>query len=149
MTSRVDFQDNTCYLCLVTMKTQVADRLAQQEFSDLLEAYRSGASVQDLAQQYGCSTWTIYRRLKKAGLQTSDKQTWKLTDEQKQHILDMHTQGLSGNEIARQLGLAQSGVNRLLRQAFGKRKQDPAWLVAWRKRRATAEAETKAERREG
>ena len=65
-------------------------RLSDEDRNDILELYRSGKKVKDIAESYGCTLPTIYNLLKAEGIQVRGKKK----TEKKQKTVTLKTQQL-------------------------------------------------------
>lgn len=80
-------------------------QLSDKDRKDILELYKDGNSVKDIADTYNCSVNVIYRILKANGIQLQQKKDKpKIKDEPKQYIPEQ-PQDHSGRMTVYQMGL--------------------------------------------
>ncbi len=88
-----------------------------------VELYLSGKSAKAVADELGISALTVYKLVREAGYTPRPRGAHlkelrsKLTDEDKQHIIQRYKQGDSSTVIAQALGVSSVTVIRILRQA--------------------------------
>lgn len=78
----------------------------------ITEAFDSGESLEDISQKLNCHAGTIYRKLKDMKLERSQDiiKRKSLLNNQEDKIKNLYNQGVSGPEIARQLGVSYQSV---------------------------------------
>jgi transcriptional regulator with XRE-family HTH domain len=85
----------------------------------LLDQYQSGAiKLVDLAAQVGVSPSTLFRELRRRGIDTSRrKRTWRLRKYCTEEVIALYRQGLSLRLVAARTGLSPEGVRKILLRA--------------------------------
>ncbi len=81
----------------------------------LVEHYKSGATVYELAVEFGVHRTIISQRLKGAGVQM---RLQPLTEQQVETALTLYATGLSLADVGRQLGVNASTVYQAFRQRY-------------------------------
>ncbi|MGE4164080.1 MAG: HNH endonuclease [Vicinamibacterales bacterium] len=82
---------------------------------EVAELYRSGLSLSALAERLDCSTPTITKALKRAGVDTRSTRPVFWTPERLARLAELHAQGLSQSAIGKELGVSQTVVGGRLR----------------------------------
>jgi transposase-like protein len=101
----------------------MARRLPPAVCERAVELYLSGKSAKAVADELGISALTVYKLVREAGHTPRPRGAHlkelrsKLTDEDKQHIIQRYKQGDSSAVIAQALGVSSVTVIRVLRQA--------------------------------
>jgi predicted transcriptional regulator len=88
-------------------------RLTGTQVAEMAAKYKAGATVYELAAEFGCHRATVAERLKKAGI-AMRLQSPGTVDIQSMEIL--YESGLSCPEIGRQIGYAANTVRNYLRE---------------------------------
>ena len=88
-------------------------RLNPDEVEQIAERYNAGATVYELAAEFGCRQATIAERLKLAGVTMRHQTT---TTEQVDEIVRLHESGLSMVKVAEQVGVSARTVFNYLQQ---------------------------------
>ena len=88
-------------------------RLTEAQVAEMAAKYEAGATVYELAAEFGCHRATVAERLKKAGI-AMRLQSPGTVDIQSMEIL--YESGLSYPEIGRQIGYAANTVRNYLRE---------------------------------
>ena len=79
-------------------------RLSPTQVDEIKELARSGKTSSELAEQFNCSSGTIDRHLKNAGLANPEKRFSHLTVNQKKRLKEFVELGWKHEEIAQELG---------------------------------------------
>lgn len=87
-------------------------RLTPDELTRVAERYIAGATVYELAAEFGCHRATIAERLKLAGVTMRHQPT---TTEQVDEIVRLYESGLSMAKVAQQVGVSARTVFNYLR----------------------------------
>ena len=87
-------------------------RLTEAQVVEIATKYEAGASVYELAAEFGCHRTTIAERLKKAGVVLRGQSP---TPEAIDSMVRLHTTGLSFQEVSKQLGFCTNTVRNCLR----------------------------------
>jgi DNA-binding CsgD family transcriptional regulator len=87
-------------------------RLPAEQIAALVEAYASGASARELAEQYGVNESTVYGHLKRN--QTPQRAYRKLRGDQLDGAIQAYESGQSLRSIAEQLGMDRATVRTAL-----------------------------------
>lgn len=77
---------------------------------EIIFKYRNNVPLSELAKQYDCHDSTMSIFLRKCGEPTKLK---KFTQKDIDAILDLHSKGISGRQIEKQLGLTHSTISRI------------------------------------
>jgi DNA-directed RNA polymerase specialized sigma24 family protein len=80
----------------------------------MLHAYRAGASLAELQQQFGLSRGSVQRLLREAGVRRRQK---RLSDPEVALLVERYEAGLTIREIATEQGFAKSTVQDALVRA--------------------------------
>ena len=88
-------------------------RLTPDEFKQVAERYIAGATVYELAAEFGCHRATIAERLKLAGVTMRHQPT---TTEQVDEIVQLYKSGLSMVKVAERVGVSPRTVFNYLRE---------------------------------
>jgi DNA invertase Pin-like site-specific DNA recombinase len=91
---------------------QPQKRLTQNEIDQIILAYQSGKSTNELARIYGCNRHTICDQLKKHSIEI-DRSKIK-TEEKSKEIIALYKRGLTAAEVAKQTGLSAATIQRHL-----------------------------------
>jgi DNA-binding CsgD family transcriptional regulator len=103
---------------------RTAAALARSQHIDtdaIVKAYAAGASIPQVADQLGCATATVRRRLISAGVILRDDRHTnsggrnQISAQTAQAAIDLYLSGLTGKEVGRRLGIGQTTVGRILR----------------------------------
>ena len=99
--------------CIVTEIRQQQKDLADDEILQIIERYTAGASIYELADEFGCHRSTISRRLKQQGITVSNK----VTDRPAlvERVLKMYADGMQAKQIGVELGITPKSVSKILR----------------------------------
>ena len=107
--------------------------------ADLIKRYENGETAKEIADEIGWVEETLVHRLKRAGVQmrrrgarfehSSNRYSWLSTDQ----IVAMWDQGLSWQEITRQLGISRATMYKRLHEVIGSPEE-------WRLRKQEQEA---------
>lgn len=89
--------------------------LTPAEVTELVEAYRRGASVRELARQYGTHRHTVDRHLERAGV--VKRPVVKMTAAKISRAKELYAQGWSTQRIGRELEVSQGAVYKALKRA--------------------------------
>ncbi|MFK4102929.1 hypothetical protein ACI2L1_23145 [Streptomyces sp. NPDC019531] len=89
--------------------------LSPDEVAELVEAYRRGAEMNELARRYGVHRHTVDRHLERAGV--AKRQMTKMTPARVKQAKELYEQGLSTNEIGKKFGISGSAVWKALKRA--------------------------------
>jgi transposase len=87
-------------------------------YRKLSEFYKSGKTIQEIANYYEVSVNCIYTRLKKSGVTmrpTGSRRTPEEKEALADRILSLRLQNLSQKKIAKTVGLSRSSVRRYLK----------------------------------
>jgi len=88
-------------------------RLTPDDLKQVAERYNAGATVYELAAEFGCHRATIAERLKLAGVAMRHQPT---TIEQVDEIVRLYESGLSMVKVAEQVGVSARTVFNYLRE---------------------------------
>ncbi len=88
-------------------------RLTPDELTRVAERYNAGATVYELAAEFGCHRATIAERLKLAGFTLRHQPT---TTDQVDEIIRLYESGLSMAKVAEQVGVSARTVFNYLQQ---------------------------------
>ncbi|MGK8508205.1 helix-turn-helix domain-containing protein [Nocardia asiatica] len=88
-------------------------RLAPTTIADLVDAYRSGASTNQLCERYGLSKGGVLRILQEHGVQMRYQP---MTEEEIDWAVRLYGEGQSLNAVARQIGKSKGSVWKALRE---------------------------------
>jgi len=105
-------QPTAVYRKTVTKLCQPQKRHSDGEVVDLVAAYRAGASVYELAEQFGCRRQTVSAWLKSQGVQMRGRP---LTPAQIDEAERLYAAGRSLASVGEQLGVWSSTVRKYLR----------------------------------
>ncbi|MFM9590268.1 helix-turn-helix domain-containing protein [Streptomyces scabiei] len=89
--------------------------LSPDEVAELVEAYRHGAGMNELARRYGVHRHTVDRHLEQAGV--AKRQMVKMTPARVEQAKELYEQGLSTNQIGKKFGISGSTVWKALKRA--------------------------------
>lgn len=89
-------------------------RLTKAQVVEMAAKYQAGATVYELAAEFGCHRATVAERLKKAGIVMRGQSP---TSEEICSMLKLHASGRSPQEIGRQTGFCGNTVRNSLRHA--------------------------------
>lgn len=92
---------------------QTQKRLSNTEIAQMIAAYNAGASMRDLAKQFGCHKITISNRLKNAGVKLHGVPANK---KQIDEMVRLYESGLSLADTGKRVGVSANTVLRYLRQ---------------------------------
>lgn len=90
-------------------------RLLPEEVQGLVVQYEAGASIADLAREYGMHTQTIDSHLKRQGV--LKRGVFKLSPEQVDDVTRLYADGWSTIEIAKKFDVTTNTVSRALARA--------------------------------
>jgi len=93
---------------------QPQKHLTQEEIDQIIRAYQSGKSTNELARAYNCNRQTICSQLKKRGIEVSRSKI--KTDEKSEEITALYEHGHTAAEIARLIGLSATTIQRHLHE---------------------------------
>lgn len=88
-------------------------RLSAETIAELAAAFESGASVPDLARQYGVSKRALRHLLSGQGLQMRKQP---LSEDEVELAINLYAEGLSLREIGAQIGRGKTSVKEALNQ---------------------------------
>lgn len=91
-------------------------RLDDEQIGQLASAYKDGATISQLTEQFAVDRTTVIRHLDNAGVETRYRAA-PLSDSQRQIAAERYKAGASMATIARQLGVTSYVIGRELRQA--------------------------------
>lgn len=89
--------------------------LSPDEVAELVEAYRHGVEMNELARRYGVHRHTVDRHLERAGV--SKRPMVKMTAERVTKAKELYEQGWSTQRIGRELSASQSTIYKALKRA--------------------------------
>lgn len=89
--------------------------LAPDEVTEMVTAYRRGATARGLARQYGVHRHTVDRHLERAGV--VKRPVVKMTTARITWAKELYAQGWSTQRIGRELGVSQGAVYKALKRA--------------------------------
>jgi DNA invertase Pin-like site-specific DNA recombinase len=89
-------------------------RLGSERISNVVAAYKAGATARSIARQHGVSNTALVQFLRDAGVPIGRQP---LTEAQLAQIVDLYEQGASTYEIERATGTPKSTVGRALNEA--------------------------------
>ena len=97
---------------IVTEIRQQQKDLSDDEIRQIAERYTAGASIYELADEFGCHRGTISRHLKQQGITVSNK----VTDRPAlvERVLTMYTDGMHAKQIGAELGITPKSVSKIL-----------------------------------
>jgi len=87
-------------------------RLTGAQVAEMSTKYEAGATVYELAAEYGCHRATVAERLKKAGIVMRGQSP---TPEAIDSMVRLYATGLSFQEVSKQLGFCANTVRNCLR----------------------------------
>ena len=98
--------------CIVTEIRQQQKDLTDDEIRQVAQRYSEGASIYDLADEFGCHRGTISRHLKQQGITVSNK----VTDRPAlvERVLQMYADGMHTKQIGAELGITPKSVSKIL-----------------------------------
>jgi DNA-directed RNA polymerase specialized sigma24 family protein len=88
-------------------------RLTEAQVVEIATKYEAGATVYDLATEFGCRRTTVAERLKKAGIVMRGQSP---TPDVIDSIVHLYESGLSFQEVGKQLGYCSNTVRSCLRK---------------------------------
>lgn len=88
-------------------------RLSEAQVIEMAARYQEGATVYDLAAEFGCNRTTVASRLKKAGIAMRGQPP---TPEAIDSMVRLYTGGLSFQEVGEQLGFCSNTIRTRLRE---------------------------------
>lgn len=88
-------------------------RLTEAQVAEMAAKYEEGATVYDLAAEYGCHRATVAERLKKMGIVMRGQSP---TPEAIDSIANLIASGLSPQAVGKQLGFCANTVRSVLRK---------------------------------
>lgn len=94
-----------------------AKRLSEAETTELVTAYRQGASVYELGRRFGIHRTTVSEHLHRAGVPTRTVRLVVLNDEDRERALDAARAGMSVRRIATLVGATERVIARTLDEA--------------------------------
>ena len=86
-------------------------RLTETQTVELAAEYEAGATVYELATEFGCNRLTVAERLKKSGISMRGQSP---TSEEIDAMGKLHASGLSNAEISKQIGFCANTVRKCL-----------------------------------
>ena len=99
--------------------TSASRRLSKQEIdsliNDLKNREETGATIVQLAVQYGVSEHTICRYIERYSLHMKKEATSKLSDDQKQNVYEQYTNGVSATELSEKFGVSTNTIYKIVR----------------------------------
>jgi len=87
-------------------------RLTEAQVVKMAARYQEGATVYELAAEFGCNRTTVASRLKKGGVATRGKSP---TSADLDSMVKLYASGLSPLEVGKQLGFCANTVRNSLR----------------------------------
>jgi DNA invertase Pin-like site-specific DNA recombinase len=87
-------------------------RLTEAQVIKMAARYQEGATVYELATEFGCSRLTVADRLKKSGITMRGQSP---TSEDIDSMVKLHASGLSPMEVGKQIGFCANTVRNSLR----------------------------------
>ncbi len=93
----------------------VQRRLAPVEVGALVDAYRQGVPVEDLAASFGINRTTVLGHVRRHGVPKRERRA--LQEEHVGRAAQLYAEGRSADWVAAQLGVAASTVRRALKEA--------------------------------
>ncbi|MFZ1062008.1 MAG: hypothetical protein WAN30_00865 [Acidimicrobiales bacterium] len=87
-------------------------RLTEVQVAEMAEKYKAGATVYELAAEFGCHRLTVAERLKKSGISMRGQSP---TSEEIDAMVKLHASGISPVEIGKQIGFCANTVRNSLR----------------------------------
>ena len=97
---------------VVRQTRQVQKHLSEEEVAQIIRAYQSGTSTNELARQYGCHRHTICDHLRKHGIEVTRNKI--RSAEAVCQVIALYEQGNMIEDIANQYDVSQATINRLL-----------------------------------
>ena len=88
-------------------------RLTGAQVAEMAAKYKSGATVYELAAEFGCHRTTVAERLKKAGIAMRGQSP---TSEDVCSMVRLHAGGLSFQDVGQQLGFCANTVRSCLKK---------------------------------
>jgi Mn-dependent DtxR family transcriptional regulator len=93
--------------------------LTEEEIAKIIELFKQGKSLVEIAKELGISQLTVIRQLKKAAskglIDYTPKDISPLTEEEIAKIIELFKQGKSLKEISKELGIGQSTVTEVMK----------------------------------
>ena len=97
---------------IVTEIRQEQKDLTDDEIQQVCQRYSEGASIYELADEFGCHRGTISRHLKQQGIKVSNKVTDR--PELLERVLQMYADGTHAKDIASKIGISPKSVSKIL-----------------------------------
>jgi transposase len=96
-------------------------RISDDQVEGLAARYRAGETAPSLAEEFGVTTTTLTKYLRRAGVsvEQGEKRRRVWSDEQVAEMVSLYEEGLSQRQIAAQMGTHQTIVSAILRKANG------------------------------
>ena len=91
--------------------SQEQTRLTETQIDEVIERYRTGAPLRDLAIEYGCNRNTLSARLKKRGLEPRWRQ---VTEQDIDEAVRLYESGMSLVRVGERIGISGSAVRNYL-----------------------------------
>ena len=88
--------------------------LSDDEIRQIAQRYTEGASIYELAHDFGCHRGTISRALKKAGVIVTHKASSK--DGVVENVLRLYEEFMTAADIGKEVGIAEKTVLNILRE---------------------------------
>ena len=92
---------------------QTQKYLSDQERAEIADAYRSGKTTYELAEQYGCHRRTIVEALKKQGIVPNKAKSQKKLNVET--VIKMYSEYHSAEEIGKLFGVGRAVIVKCLR----------------------------------
>lgn len=96
-------------------------RIPDEHVDAIAARYEAGETAPALAAEYGVTTTTLTKYLRRAGVsvEAGEKRRRVWSDAEVAEIVDLYDEGMSQREIGERFGTNQSGISKLLRQHKG------------------------------
>lgn len=88
----------------------VTIKLKYEDVEPMIDMYKSGIKVQDIAKKFNIKNGTVWQRLRKMGVTRTRRWRPTLSKEASDWILDMYRRGIKIPDIARELSIAKCTV---------------------------------------
>jgi len=96
--------------------------ISNEQAADIGSRYQSGEAAPSLALEYGVTTSTVTKYLRRQGIRVEqgEKRRRKWSDQEVSEIVSLYRDGMSQREIGLRYAAVQETISRLLRQQLGR-----------------------------
>ena len=98
--------------CIIVEIRQQQKDLTDDEIQQVVQRYSEGASIYELADEFGCHRGTISAVLKRQGIAVSSKLSGRPALVER--VLRMYANGMHGKQIGTELGISPRSVSKIL-----------------------------------